>query len=46
MAVGEWIGIGMALVVIATVAGAFYVSWRRRKVKPPTPTQPYREWKD
>ena len=42
----EWIGVGTALVVIATVGGAFLISWRRRKVKPPTPTQPYREWKD
>lgn len=42
----EWIGAGTALVVIATVGGAFFISWRRRKIKPPTPTQPYREWKD
>ncbi len=41
-----WIGIGTALLVIAGVAGAFLVSWRKRKQKPPTPTQPYREWKD
>jgi hypothetical protein len=44
--IGEWIGIGTALVVIATVGGAFWVSWRKRKQKPPKPSQPYREWKD
>jgi hypothetical protein len=42
----EWIGVGTALVVIATVGGAFYASWRKRRIKPPTPTQSYREWKE
>jgi hypothetical protein len=41
-----WIGIGTALLVVATVAGAFLVSWHKRKRKLPKPSQPYREWKD
>jgi hypothetical protein len=41
-----WIGVGIALVTVATVAGAFLVSWHKRRQKPPTPTQPYREWED
>jgi uncharacterized SAM-binding protein YcdF (DUF218 family) len=41
-----WIGIGTTLLVVATVAGAFVVSWRKRRLKPPTPSQPYREWKE
>jgi hypothetical protein len=41
-----WIGIGMALLTVATVAGAFLVSWHKRRQKPPTPTQPFREWND
>jgi hypothetical protein len=41
-----WIGAGVALVTVATVGGAFLISWRKRRLKPPTPAQPYREWKD
>jgi uncharacterized SAM-binding protein YcdF (DUF218 family) len=41
-----WIGAAIALVTVATIGGAFLVSWHRRRRKPPVPTQPYREWKD
>jgi hypothetical protein len=37
---------GMALLTVATMAGAFLISWRRRRQKPPTPIHPYREWND
>jgi hypothetical protein len=42
----EWLGIGVTVVVVLAVAGAFLNSWRKRGQKPPVPTRPYREWKD
>jgi hypothetical protein len=39
-----WLAFSAAMVV--GIAGLWWFAWLRRKRRPPTPTQPYREWKD
>jgi hypothetical protein len=39
-----WLAFSAA--VVFAIALVWWDGWRRRKRKPPTPRQPYREWKD
>ncbi len=39
-----WLALSVAMVL--AIACLWWFSWRRRKEKPPKPSQPYREWKD
>jgi hypothetical protein len=39
-----WLGLSAAMVI--AIALLWWRAWRQRKVKPPKPAQPYREWKD
>lgn len=39
-----WLALSAGMVI--AIACLWWWSFRRRKQKPPKPTQPYREWKD
>jgi hypothetical protein len=39
-----WLGLSAAMLIAIVLL--WWWAWRQRKVKPPKPTQPYREWKD
>ena len=39
-----WLCLSLAMVL--GIALLWWYAWRQRHRKPPTPTQPYREWKD
>jgi hypothetical protein len=38
--------LAFSLGVVAAIGSLWWYAWLRRDRKPPTPSRPYREWKD